>query len=196
MMQWTMQQVATLRHLYQHHTLRQIEPIMNIPYDKLKSATKRYRITCGRNSHFKNGHHSWNKGTSMRMSPRTEYPKGHVPHNTTHDGAVRLRSKHNGEKYYFIRISKGKWKLYHRHVWEKVHGPIAPDSCIRFRDGNSLNCELDNLMLITRRQNAMMNHNQRKSAETLTKLYQKQRLRIKYGMGPSTALGARLKNIY
>lgn len=193
-----MQQVQTLRDLYQKHTLSEIEAVMGIPQRLLKGVANRYNITCGRNAQFKTGHHSWNTGkkNQKRMSPATEFKKGQTPHNTLQDGAVRLRTKHNGEKYYFIRIALGKWKLYQRHVWEKVHGPIPQDMIIRFRDGNTLNCDINNLELISRGEHARRNHNKIKAGESLKKHYKTQRLRLKYGMPATSGHGNRLKNIY
>jgi hypothetical protein len=49
------------------------------------------------------------------------------------------------------------WKLYHHHIWEAANGPIPPNHILVFRDGNRANCALENLELITRRENAHRN---------------------------------------
>lgn len=70
---------------------------------------------------------------------------------------------HNGEKfcpdrqgYYrstrYAARKLGGHRLLHRVVWEEAHGPIPPGMIIIFRDRDSLNCDLDNLRCVTRRE--------------------------------------------
>ena len=42
------------------------------------------------------------------------------------------------------------WKRKHRVVWENANGKIPKDRKIIFLDGNKLNCELENLALVTK----------------------------------------------
>ena len=82
----------------------------------------------------------WNKGLKgFRPSKRTEFKAGHLPANTKYDGCLSLRKKHNGEKYYYIRISQAKWVLYQRYLWEQKHGSILKGMLIIFKDKNFLN---------------------------------------------------------
>jgi len=37
----------------------------------------------------------------------------------------------------------------HRHEWEQTYGPIPKGFNIVFKDGNSLNCDIDNLQMVT-----------------------------------------------
>jgi hypothetical protein len=69
----------------------------------------------------------------------------------------------NGEGYIEVRIRNpsGKpWKnrkAKHRAIWEKAHGKILKGRVIIFADGNKLNMSLDNLLLVTRSELAVMN---------------------------------------
>lgn len=56
-----------------------------------------------------------------------------------------------------IKIERGKWIPKHRYLWEKAHGPVPEKHVIIFADGNNRNFELENLMLITRKQLAILN---------------------------------------
>jgi len=109
-----------------------------------------------------------NKGKKITeyMSPeaiaataKNRFKKGHTPGNTLHNGAITLRVKSNNckEKYYFIRLSLGKWDLLHRHLYRQHYGDIPKGYVVAFKDGNSLNCEIDNLELLTRKQNMLRN---------------------------------------
>jgi hypothetical protein len=53
--------------------------------------------------------------------------------------------------------NKDAWPLYNRWVWEQVKGPIPPKHIIAFRDGNRGNCAIENLELMSMRDNARRN---------------------------------------
>lgn len=65
--------------------------------------------------------------------------------------------------------------LYHRFIWEQVHGPIPPDHVVMFIDGNTLNCAIENLKLITLAENVIRNslHQYPKEVKDLIKLKNK-----------------------
>ena len=62
------------------------------------------------------------------------------------------------EGYIEIKATEShKWKLLHRVVWEKVNGSIPKNHVIIFCDGNKSNVCIENLMLISRAELAMLN---------------------------------------
>lgn len=126
--------------------------------DRLKSMTQ-----------FCKGQTPFNKGIKgIHHSPATEFKSGHRPANTKYDGCIRIRY-HKRSKYpmKFIRLAKMVWAPLHRHLWEKKHGPIPAGHIVAFVDGDSMNCALSNLMLISRAQNALRNVNYEKARETM-----------------------------
>lgn len=103
---------------------------------------------------FKKGHIPVNKGKKMPDEVRekvkhTFFKKGNLPHNTLYDGAIVTRNDKSGHKYKYIRISKGKWEALHRYVWEQKHGKIQDGFNVVFKDGDTLNCDIDNLECIS-----------------------------------------------
>lgn len=54
--------------------------------------------------------------------------------------------------YLNIKIGR-KWVSYHRHLWEQAHGPIPAGLILAFKNGNTMDCRLDNLELLTRAEN-------------------------------------------
>lgn len=106
-----------------------------------------------------------NKGKKMPVEvynalKNTMFKKGRKPYNTAYDGEIRIRTDHeqrNGLPYKWIRISEGNWEMLHRVNWEKKYGPIPPDKILVFRDTNPMNCEPDNLEMITRAENMLRN---------------------------------------
>ena len=127
--------------------------------------TSRKRIGC-----FKPGGVPFNKGKKGHMKANaTSFRKGNQPHNTKHDGAESIRVDTTGRQYRYIRLAKAKWVPLHRHLWEQANGPVPAGYIVVFRDGNSLNCELSNLELISRAENVRRNHNRPKAAESMKK---------------------------
>jgi len=113
---------------------------------------------------FKKGQVAWNKGLSLPNIPNSgQYKNGNIPYSTLYDGAITIRRDHPKRKwarsYKWIRISKGKWKMLHVYNWEKTNGPVPKGSIIVFRDNNTMNTDLDNLMKITLKENMDRNRN-------------------------------------
>ncbi|MDO5770224.1 MAG: HNH endonuclease signature motif containing protein [Psychrobacter sp.] len=128
----------------------------NLSADNLAGLCKRNGWANDRDTTFKSGQKSWNKGTKgLTGRNKTTFKKGNLPHNckpvgheyTTNDG------------YIMIKVSEAAgFKLKHRHVWEQAHGPIPERHVIRFLDGDRSNCTLDNLICVPIEVNGVVNH--------------------------------------
>lgn len=105
----------------------------------------------GKATRFKKGHMPWNAGMKGLQigGEETRFKKGNEPHNTKHDGAITIRTDNNGKDYKHIRVAKAKWMPLHRYLWQQENGQIPKGHNIAFKDGNTLNCTLDNLELIS-----------------------------------------------
>lgn len=120
-----------------------------------------------------------NKGQKMtaalyEKAKPTMFAKGHLPHNTKADGVISIRKDKSGRYYKHIRIGLSKWVHYQRYIWEQHHGSIPEKMLVVFIDGDPLNCEIENLELITRAENAIRNQNRKKYSETIKNLTDKQ----------------------
>lgn len=49
-----------------------------------------------------------------------------------------------------------RWEFLHRAVWEEHNGPIPEGMMITFKDSNKLNCDISNLMMITKGENSAL----------------------------------------
>lgn len=114
---------------------------------------------------FRKGHETFNKGKKMPADVRakvahTMFQKGHLPHNakTTSDGCIRIRYDNRGIPVKYIRISLGKWEYLSRYVWRQHHGEIPKGHIVTHKDGDSMNCDISNLELISRADNARRNY--------------------------------------
>lgn len=128
------------------------------------------------NGCFKSGLVPWNKGVSHCPpgSEKTHFKPGQLPHNTKPPG-VYLYDDH-GRKYYRIKLEgERKLRLLHIYLWEKANGPVPAGHVVYFRNGDSLDCRLENLdcidrMELMRRNGRQADHSlrSRKAARTRT----------------------------
>lgn len=153
--------------------------------DNWKLSGRGRMINAGAKYRFPKGNKPHNKGRKLseyvdqetiQKIKKTSFKKGSVPHNTKYDGAITLRCDKTGVKYLYIRIAKAKWMPYHQYLWIEANGKIPKGYIVVFKDKNSLNCKLENLELITYRENMQRNTIQRypnelkQAIKTITKL--------------------------
>ena len=91
---------------------------------------------------------------SQEKSRQNLFPKGHKPHNWAPVGTERVKS----DGYLWRKIAEpNKWKQVHIILWEEKNGLIPEGMCLTFLDGNRMNTALENLLLISRKENRIMN---------------------------------------
>lgn len=166
---------------YLDKPVKRLAKELGISDTALKGAMKRMCLVVPRavieqrknDTRFKKGQMSANKGKkqleymsaeAIARSAKTRFSKGHIPPNTKdRDGVITIRHEHpgrsttNGRPYKYIRVSKGKWKPLHQYLWENKYGRVPAGKCLWFKDGNSLNVNLSNLEIISRRENRLRN---------------------------------------
>jgi hypothetical protein len=129
---------------------------------------------------FELGHTSWNKGTKGLTSANvTSFKKGSRPKNHKPVGTIETRKRYNRNTppIVWIKVAEpNKWEMLKRHTWAKWFGPIPEGMLVTHIDGDTTNCRPDNLVLITRAQNATRNHNRKKAAESMRKVWAQKRL--------------------
>lgn len=112
---------------------------------------------------FKKGHTPANKGKKwdefmskegQKNSRKTTFKKGHASHNRKPVGYERI----NVDGYIEVKASEPRtFKLKHRVIWEQHHGKIPAGYNIQFRDKNPLNCTIENLYIISRKEQINQN---------------------------------------
>lgn len=109
-------------------------------------------------SRFGKGKPSFNAGKkqseymsadAIERSKKSRFKSCHLPHNTRNDFEISIREDKRGVKYKFIRIALSKWIPLHRHNWIIVNGQIKRGLKLIFKDGDTMNCSLENLELLT-----------------------------------------------
>lgn len=131
---------------------------------------------------------------SIERCRQTQFKSGHQPHNAKPVGYESVR-----DGYVYVKVEhKRKMVLKHRHVWEQAHGPIPAGMNVTFRDGNRLNCALDNLELLSREECARRTVQTEapearaarvaKGAAKRNATIRRDRIRIHWGLEPKSKL--------
>ena len=136
----------------------------------------------GKATQFQKGHASANKGQKMSTEvyqkvAHTMFKKGTVPPNTQPIGTIHQRKDTRGKmyQYQYIKLADCKWQLLNRYTWEMHNGPIPKGMVVVYKDGNYLNNDIANLLMITKKENMARNTIQRLPKE----LQQVMRLKCK-----------------
>lgn len=106
---------------------------------------------------FKKGNVPFNKGKKGCCAVGCEkgwFKAGHRP-STTHPVGTELQ---RSDGYTWIKIAEPRsWKEKHRIIWEAENGAIPAGHIVTFFDGNKSNFAIENLSLISREENAVLN---------------------------------------
>lgn len=144
---------GTIRQRYK--TLKLVVPAAKL--DEFKKAGR-----------YNKGHEPWSKGKTqeqifskeaLKKIKKVRFKKGMASWNKAAEGEIRLirmAGKKSSLKYYNIKIN-GKWYFLHHVIWKKENSTIPKNKIVTFIDGNQMNCVIENLMLITRKENMLRN---------------------------------------
>jgi len=161
---YTPEQAQFLRENYAGRTLSDLTALFNGRFgaDKtcgqIRTFVHNRGITCGRTGCFEKGNSPWNAGTKgqgLTGANSCSFKKGNAPPNCKPLWSERISTK-NG----FIEMkvpernpytgTPTRYKCKHVWVWEQANGPVPKGYVVAFVDGDTLNCDPENLMLLTR----------------------------------------------
>lgn len=182
---WTQQEIEYIMLHYPHERTDAIAKYLNLPVIQIYGKADRLGIKktdefkaspdsgmlikgcgIGKEFRFKKGNTAFNKGKkqneymdtkSIEKTKKTWFKEGIIPANSKHDGAITLRKNKNTGQAYFIRVGPSNWISLSRKIWEDKNGSIPKGGMIRMKDGDPLNCEPENLELITKKENMLKN---------------------------------------
>lgn len=173
---WTPSLERRLSKLYPNNTNAKIAGRLGVRETQIESKafklglrkTPEFMWKHSMKSAFKKGHVPDNKGKKQTdymsadaivRTKSTRFQKGNLPHNAVgfKDGDFGLRPDKTGRIYWYTRLFLGKWYPLHQNMWEQKNGKLPKGHCLWFNDGDSMNCELSNLGLITRAENMRRN---------------------------------------
>lgn len=139
-----------LHHMFNQHFK------LDLSLSQVVSAMKARGFSSGIDTKFKIGIVPHNKGQKgVGGWEPTQFKKGNRPYNYMPVGSERV----NGDNYVDVKIKDPRtWKAKHLVVWEEANGPVPKGHAVIFGDGNRRNFDLNNLILVTRQQLAILNN--------------------------------------
>lgn len=133
----------------------------------MKQFRQRHGIKSGVTGWFRKGRAPATKGmkqedyikdpAALERARATRFRKGNSPANELPIGTVV--ENHHGYLLRKRQMEGGlwdRWEFYHRYVWKQHNGPIPEGMYVSFKDCNPRNCDIDNLMLITKAENVTL----------------------------------------
>ena len=173
---FTDEQIEFLKNNYTGRSVAELRTMFNaefgtnMTWQQIKTAVHNRGITSGRTGFFSKGHIPWNYETKgLTGANKGSFKKEHIPGNCRPLGSERICSK---DGYILIKVAEWdhnfnrptRWKHKQVHVWEQENGPVPKDMVIIFRDGDKLNIEPDNLILVSRAELLRLNKHGYKDA--------------------------------
>ena len=135
---------------------------LNYTPNQIMGYYKNHKLNSGLTGRFEKGNVPPNKGRKGYTSPGAEkgwFRKGNQPWNDVPVGTVLTKA--DGYLWKKINDLPGSWlqnwRQLHLIIWEEANGPVPDGHRVIFKDGNRQNCVLENLMLVTLAENAVMN---------------------------------------
>ena len=106
---------------------------------------------------FTKGHIPFNKGKKgLQKANITSFKKGNIPPNKRPVGSERI----NVDGYIEIKTKEpNTWELKHRVIYRDHYGDIPKGYNVIFLDGNRQNVDINNLKLVNKAENLIMNRN-------------------------------------
>lgn len=159
---FTCEQEQFLRDNYTGRSVAEVTAIFNEWFRTNKTVKQvkwfvhNHGINSGRTGQFEPGNKPWNTGTKGLVKPnKGNFKNGHRPPNRKPIGSERICPK---DGFVQIKVAEKdpytgfptRYKHKHVHVWESENGPTPKGMVVAFKDSNKLNCEPENLMLISR----------------------------------------------
>jgi hypothetical protein len=139
-----------------------------LEFKQSESSGRTNLIEGGKRFRYKKGNVPFNKGKEMPAETyekvkATMFKKGNRPYNWKPDGTIveRKDTDLSGRVYLYYKVRDSKWILYHNKVWIDHNGPIPNKSIVRFIDGNTRNCDISNLEMVSMKENMERNTIQR-----------------------------------
>lgn len=138
---------------------------------QLKCYYHNHKLNSGLTGRFEKGHEPGIKGKKLeeyvgveraaeikKRISATQFKKGDRPVNEMPVGSIVVSSDgYKLRKKQMTGSQWERWEFLHRAVWVEHHGEIPDGMVVSFRDSDPLNCDIDNLMLISKSENARLN---------------------------------------
>lgn len=135
---------------------------------KLQKTEKHMQSSC----RYQPGHKPWNTGTKGICKANSgSFQSGNKPANTKSNLEITTRHDTSGNNYKWIRIQENEWEMLHIYNWIQEYGEIPEGKIVVFKNGNSMDCEINNLEAISREDHIKRNSGSLNLPDTMVAFY-------------------------
>lgn len=168
---WTEEEKEYLKVVTPGHHYTEIQELMtkrfnyDFTMEQIKGALRRYDLKTGFTGQYNKGNIPFNKGRNgkeylsekaLEGMKKTQFKTGQAPVNWRPLGSERITV----DGYTEIKIAEpNKWRLKQQLIWEEHNGKIPKGSVVLFGNGDKSNFDINNLVLVSRKQLLIMNNN-------------------------------------
>jgi hypothetical protein len=161
---YTAEEAAFLASNRPGHTEKELLEMFNARFSpplrltQVEAYCNNHGLRSGLDRRFGHGQDMYRPPKGTRSSPATEFKKGNRPQTWKPVGTETFRSSpRSHSSYWYVKVAEpNKWKMKHILVWESIHGPRPAGHNVVFADGNRHNFDPLNLVLVSKKQNAIM----------------------------------------
>ena len=157
MHRYTDEQLEYLREIAEGRTREEIQELFNAKFNaavtlgSLRSTMSRRGIKShmqGYRTWYAKESKPWNKGNkgSSIGGEATQFKRGNLP-----PSHLQVGSEAEREGIILVKTAEPNvWMRKHIMVWEMHHGTVPDGYVVSFKDGDKLNCVIDNLFLVSK----------------------------------------------
>lgn len=132
--------------------------------NEIKHIYRKYDLKSGVTGYFETGVPAWNKNKPISEWNIPEEIQERMKIGRFKKGCQFRRGKPIGSEtlsprgFVWIKTAEPNvWERKHVWVWEKQNGKIPPSHYLIFIDGDRTNCDINNLMLVSRKEGLKLN---------------------------------------
>lgn len=173
----TQEQHDFVREAYKRTTIANITKELNTKFNlsikesQIRAYTRNHGMKSGRTGHFEEGHETWNSGmkgwqaggrsVDTQFKPRSVNPDYRAFNQV--DVGTEVVDSYGYRKRKIAQPST--WEFCHVLLWREHFGDVPDGHIVRFLDNDKTNIAIENLHLVSRGANAVLNKQKKKLQE-------------------------------
>lgn len=173
----TQEQHDFVREAYKRTTVANITKELNAKFNlsvtesQIRAYTRNHKMKSGRTGYFERGNESWNKGMKGWQAGGRSIETQFKPRSVNPDYRAFNQAEVGDEVIdtYGYRKRKiaqpNKWEFCHVLLWREHFGDVPEGHIVRFLDNDKTNISIDNLCLVSRGANGVLNKQEKKLQE-------------------------------
>lgn len=140
---------------------------IDVTKQQLSNLFRHKGIKSGVVTYFPKGYVPANKGKRLSEAQKAKIRATLISRQIVSPNRMPVGSEYvRSDGFVHIKVANpNTWRMKHHVVWEMHYEPIKKNEMLIFLDGDRANCRIENLMLVNRAENNLMNRNHMRSKD-------------------------------